>query len=371
MAFQALNGGFYWPDEVPSAHWALLSNSELLIDASGEKVAFIFVAPKTGNIDQLSFYIKTKTTNGTLTLTLETIDATNGRPSGTLVGTGATGTFSNTASNQVAVVTFGATLPAVTKGTQYAAVISQAAGSCTVLAVTHSDSTKMAPVSRLVYTLHNTGSWSTTSASPALTTRPNLAIRYDDTAYYYTPGIVCVSAFAQSAFNNTSATRERGLAFTLPFPARVSGFFLNANNVQSDYTVVLANAGGALATFSGDKDQSSFYTAGTNYGGTIQGYFSSTVDLAASTKYYLTLVPQSATNVSLHEATILDSSVSAQMGMWNGGTAAVLVTRDSGGAYTETATQRPYGMGIIVSAFDDAVSGGGGGLAMAVGGPLR
>jgi hypothetical protein len=148
--------------------------------------------------------------------------------------------------------------------------------------------------------------------------------------------------------------------FQFPFVVRVAGFFVVSNNVQSDYTVVLANtAGTALATFTGDKDKSSYYAAGTNYGGTLKGYFASPVDLAVNTKYYLTLVPQSATNVDLAEATILNTAVAAQMGMWNGGTAANLVTRDSGGAYTETTTQRPYGMGIIVSAFDDAVSGGG------------
>jgi hypothetical protein len=207
--------------------------------------------------------------------------------------------------------------------------------------------------------LHNTGTWNALSAAPALNSRPNVAIRYDDTNYYYTPGLVCASAFAQTAFNNTSATRERGIAFQLPFPARVSGFYVTANNVQSDYSVVLANSGGtALATFSGDKDQSSFYLAGTLYGGFFSGYFASTVDLAANTTYYLTLVPQSATNVSITEATILDTSVSGQMGMWNGGTAVTLVTRDSGGSYTTTATQRPYGMGLIVSGFDDATGGG-------------
>jgi hypothetical protein len=196
MAFQAFNGGFYWPDPISTTNIARLLENELTIDASGEKVAVVFVAPKTGNIDSVSFYVKTKTTNGTLTLTLETVSATNGQPTGTLVDTGATGTFSNTASNQVATVTFGATLPAVTKGTQYAAVISQAAGSCTILSLKNYISARLGPTSRLAYVMHNTGSWNATSAAPALDNVPNVAIRYDDAAYYFTPGVVCASAIA-------------------------------------------------------------------------------------------------------------------------------------------------------------------------------
>jgi hypothetical protein len=46
-----------------SVHGVLLGRlivNDLTIDASGEKVAIIFVAPKTGNIDQLSFFVRTR-----------------------------------------------------------------------------------------------------------------------------------------------------------------------------------------------------------------------------------------------------------------------------------------------------------------------
>lgn len=357
MAFQTFNGGFIWPDPQFGQDFGNSpATSELTIDASGEKVGFVFVAPKTGNIDLAAWYVKSKTTNGTLDLTMETVDAATGLPSGTLIATNTSGSFSNTSADQACAVTLTA-VAAVTKGTQYAMVISQNAGNCTIQLF----NPNLRFGSKLTYPLHYTGgAWSATSAAPARTLAPNIGLRYDDGAYYYIPGVMCFSTTALTTFNNTTATRERGLAFTLPFPGRVTGFFLIGSVNLSDYEVILATTDGtARLTFGGDKDLNSRYG---NYNGALQGYFSSTYDLAAATKYYLTLKPTSASNVSLREVTIIDATVPAQMGMLNGGTAAYLVTRDSGGAYTETTSQRPYGMGIVVSGFDDGAGGAGGGM---------
>jgi hypothetical protein len=336
---------------------------EIAIDASGEKVGFVFPAPKTGNIDRVFAYVRTKTTNGTLDVRLETVDPATGKPSGTLVATNTSGTFANTASNQTIDVTLTAVCPVV-KGTHYALVINQNAGNCTIMAISGPGNVVSGGMcSRLSTVFQNTGgSWSNRNAAPANAARPNFAVRYDDTNYYYIPGVVSLSTETRTGFNNTSGTRERGLAFTLPFPTRVTGFHLFGILAGGDYNVVLANTDGtALATYAGDKDLGSYYFVGSNYIGSYMGYFSSTVDLAAATKYYLTLVPTSASEVNLGEMTLISgASIPAQMGMWNGGTSAYLVTRASGGAYTEVTTERPYGMGLIVSAFDDGAGGGGG-----------
>jgi len=62
-----------------------------IIDAAGEKVAFIFEAPKTGTIDRLLFRTLGVTSGATVDVRLETIDASNGHPSGTLWGTDTNG----------------------------------------------------------------------------------------------------------------------------------------------------------------------------------------------------------------------------------------------------------------------------------------
>ena len=358
MAFQSLNGGFYWPDLFQNSLNANMSEQSTLLDASGEKIAFIFVAPKTGNIDKVHIRVPGHTTNSTLTLTLETIDATNGRPSGTLVGTGATGTVNTTGTGTYSV-TFGATLPAVTKGTQYALVVTQGTpGSLTVshIRVSSGGGWKF---NRLAYTLTFLSStWLALSATIPTSDRPNIAVRYDDGNYYYTPGLHCFSAATNTAFNSASDPVERGMFFQVPFPARVSGFYWMGASHSGDWKVILASTDGTeLASFTGDKDQVSFYAAGTGYPGCAAGYFSTEIDLTADTKYYLTVRPTTATNIAVTEHTQMDTSVSAMGGMFNGGTLVGQVRRASGGTYTETATARPLGMGLIFSAFD----GGGGG----------
>src|SRR5687768_589334 len=106
------------------------------------------------------------------------------------------------------------------------------------------------------------GAWSNRNAVPATDTRPNMAIRYSGGAYHWIPGVVSYSTFSTAAFNNTSATRERGIAFTLPFPVRVTGWYLLGTITDSDYEIVLANTSGtALKTYTGDKDPASYYFA--------------------------------------------------------------------------------------------------------------
>lgn len=362
MTIATFNGGFYWPEPVGGHRSSQLiaafgTLSSLTIDASGEKVGHVFIAPKTGNIDRVFAYASSKTSDGTLDVTLETIDPANGNPSGTLVTANASGTFSNNASPQTIDVTLTAA-GAVTIGEQYALVISQNAGNCAIQIGSAVPASSLKSYShRRCYTRHYTGgAWATGNSVSGRF--PCLAIRYDDGNYYYIPGVLPISTVALTTFNNTSATRERGLCFTLTFPARVSGFYFNGSASLSDHEVILAASDGtALATFSGDKDKnSSYYTYAAGY----SGYFSTPVDLAANTKYYLTLKPTSGSNVSLHEVTMISgASIAAQMGMMNGGTAAYLVTRDSGGTYTEVTTQRPIGTGIICSGFDDGAGGGG------------
>ena len=64
-----------------------------------EKLAFIFVVPKTGTIDRVSFSLGTVTTDDSLDIGLETVDATTGAPTGSAYGSSAVATQASVASN--------------------------------------------------------------------------------------------------------------------------------------------------------------------------------------------------------------------------------------------------------------------------------
>lgn len=362
MAIQTVNGGLYYPDPYWSATDFRPSEGTLAIDAANEKVAMIFQAPKTGNIDQVSFRVVAHTSAATLVIRLETV-AADGTPSGTLVGTNTSGTQLTTGANTTHTVTLTAAA-AVTKGTHYALVVAQpaaSAGNCTIQFWSNGSvgTDRNNQRHRLCYCLQFTASWESKTTTTAAIRAPSMAVRYDDTSWYWIPGAFPVSAFNRTTFNSGSTPDERGTRIITPFAARVTGFFFQGSCTAQDYSVVLYDSGGtALLTFSGDKDIFVGY-GGTNYAGLHVGYFSSTVDLAAGDTVYLLLKPASTTNVLLPDFDILDTGTAAMMGIFNGGTDLIFAQRTDAGSITTTDTKRPLSMGLIFSGFDDAAGGSG------------
>jgi hypothetical protein len=353
MTIQTFGGGFYWP-EPNTSYYVPINNAlaSLALDGAGKKAAAVFQAPATGTLEKVYVLIAGYASTGNLDFRLETVDASTGHPTGTLV----TGTTANAAVSITANGVFSATLNVeVVKGTVYALVWARSAGSYSVRcsgAFQHRFGVATA------YVRYDSGAGYGTISS-VYEKSPNFGIKIEG-AYYPVPGAIATSALANTTFNNTSTTRERGSAFVLPFTARVNGFFAMGTFGSANADFVLANtAGTALATYAFDKDSvTTSYAASTGYPHMIQGTFSATVDIAAGTTYYLTAKPTSGTDIALYETDIIDTSDTATMNCLNGGTNLKLVTRDSGGAYTVSTTKRPFSMGLIVSGFDDAAGGG-------------
>lgn len=354
MTIQAISGGFYWPE--PNSSPFLFNGStglvSLALDGASKKVGAIFQAPATGTLEKVYALIAGYSVTGDLDFRLETIDASTGAPSGSLV----TGTTANALVSITGNGVFSATLSvSVTKGTSYALVFARSAG-------TYSARCFQGSFYRFgigtTYLRYNSGAGYDSATGASRLRTPVTAIKISG-SYYPIQGALALSARSNTTFNNTSATRERGAALQLPFPVRASGFFAEGTFGTADCDFILSNtAGSALATLSFDKDLStSYYGNSSSYPHLVHGLFSSPVDLSASTTYYLTAKPTSATDIAVLDVDIMDTGDTNTMNCWNGGTGLKLVTRDSGGTYTVSSTKRPFAMGLICSGFGDDAGG--------------
>ena len=95
MALQTFGGTLQYPG-MPQINLITVASSGAL-SSSGFKAAVIVNAPATATIHTIGFYVVSKTTNGNVVVSLETVDATTGMPTGTAYGGSANVTVSITA----------------------------------------------------------------------------------------------------------------------------------------------------------------------------------------------------------------------------------------------------------------------------------
>lgn len=329
------------------------SNSQLLLDASGEKAAFVFRAPRTGTIDRVCFRTQTVTTGDTLDVRLETVDAATGDPTGTLwaANTNASQVVANADDN----VWFEVTLTAgavVTRGDRIAFVIvNGAAGALNIVQQIANSMLERLPMRPMNYALHFASSWAKQNSGMVG------AVRYSDGSYAHVPNLEPLANTAATVFNSGSSPDERGNRFILPFKARCVGLWAGlAKTAGATVDLKLYDSGSTLLeSVNLDLDVME------GSGGNAWGLFDSSVTLDAGSLYRMTIAPDTATSVTDREQ-IMQSA--ALMNAAHGGDAMYLTTRTDGGAWTDTATQR-VSMGLILDGLDDGAGGGssGGGAA--------
>lgn len=207
------------PRPLDDAAAGSLSYNTHLLDASGEKAAYIFQVAKTGNIRSIRFKLGTVTTGDTLKLGLYTV-GTDGKPTTTPYGGMVAGTVvvSDTDDNLGKTVTLGTDASAV-RGDIVAVVIefdAYVAGNLNLLWFRCGTSnTSVFPYGAL----YTAGAWVTNALNPAL------AIEYDDGSYALMPGVMPLTEGTSAyVINNSAATYDAvGLLFTLPTRVRIAG----------------------------------------------------------------------------------------------------------------------------------------------------
>lgn len=331
-------------------------SSSLLIDATGEKAAYIGQVWRPdrlgGDITRVGFRFGavTKAGGSGLTISLQDVDLANSplRPDEVIDQSVAiaNGNASFAANTWIRTNAFSANRT-VAFGENLAVVIEyDGAGRL------GADSVNIAGLQRDRNQLTIGAALKTTSWVTAPVPTQNVVLEFTDGVFgSLTPLAIINSAVNQISFNSgTAGADEYALEFSFPYGCRIDGgwFDLNLANASSNFDFVLYEGSTALTTVSVDAN------AIQQTGGTISCPVTfPEVTLTANTIYRLAVRPTSVNSITITHIDVADAN------HWNatsGGSAFRMAQRVDGGAWTTTLTRRPFA-GVRVSAID--VGGGG------------
>lgn len=310
--------------------------SSTALTANG-KVGFIFRAPKTGNIDRVVWYSGTATGSPTVDVRLETV--TNASPSGTLFGTNTnvvTGTLASSTEYESTLTSSAS----VTRGQLVGLSLNYNSGTSIGIGIDQAwqqiYSTNHFPQ------INTAGTWSIIGARTM-----RALLRYDD-GTYVSP-VIEGCAYGTSALVGFFTSGEKGIRFRLPYGARISGFWMNAD-IRNDVTFNLyadSTAPAGTALLSKQMTSASLIAAS----GIRQEPFDSSYTLLADTWYRLVVAFTGATGtrylLNTYGTSARRDAIAKDF----------YYTESSGGTWVDTTTQCPQ-LGIVL----DGVDSGGGGL---------
>lgn len=318
------------------------SGGDMLIDATAEKAAFVFIVPKSGTVTDITFYVRFVTTGDTLLGGIYTVDA-SGQPTSTGYGSMVGGTLSVTTSGQKTITL--ATPATMTKGDIVAVVISFNAFVAGNIAIGGMiDSTSITLDNRFPYATHFTGSW-----AQKRDRMPLMGIKYNDGTYGFTGWSMPVNSTAFGSYSIGTGTTpdEIGVTFTVPVGMRLFGVRVQVRaGAASNLRVKVYNSADALQT-SVDLP----YDLGK---GMHEIFFPATVSLTANSTYRVTILALTVNTITLDNIQFVEAAALAGGPF---GTAYYKTHRKSAGAWTDTTTEVPM-MYLIMDGVDAGSSGG-------------
>lgn len=356
MAYQAVNGLYYPIATNTASPIGGTIYTSILMDGSGDKVAFIFVCPKDGDLNLVGFLTGTVTLDDDLKVGFQDVDAATGDPDGTFdqyrVITIAitdddvwkeTGLITTTGAD-------GGAKRTVTKGQKLALVLeynSYVAGNLNI------------KIARQVGALiHDSGQhYIRANLSGAYAAQASLgiciALQYSDGAYYYIDNSYpFINTTANLAVNTGTTPDEVGLYFSVPFACKVDGIKVGADfDGNADIILYDTNGTSVLATSPIDKDIR---------GGATSQYFDTAfaeVTLTPGSFYRAVIKPSSATTVTVP---YMDFNSNAILGQISGGINCYWTQRTDAGSWSQTTTRRPN-IHLRISALSDGAADGSGG----------
>jgi hypothetical protein len=166
----------------------------------------------------------------------------------------------------------------------------------------------------------------------------NVILEFTDGTFGTLSGAIPFSAANNFAYHSGSTPDEYALKFQLPMSCKIDGadLWIYTTAVTSDFDVVLYDSDGAtaLATTS---------VSGYHCFASLREMFvpfSTEVVLAANTNYYLAVKPTQAVSTVLINYS--DVSASGHLAALFGGTTWITSSRTNAGAWSDTATRRPF-----------------------------
>lgn len=338
MAVTALEAFEYPGFVVPYSNNRSITIGSTTIDAAGEYVGAVFQAPKTGNIAAIHVRSATVSVAGDGDVRLETVDATTGFPTNTLVAanTNFVRTFSTNNNWYRNVLT---AVGPVTRGQRIAAVVRRSTGN---YGLSNYDSGSY--LASFPYGVLNTGSDSKSGAAL------NCLIEYDDTTYPQVFNLFGVTTATGSTINTGTTPDEVGLLFTAPLAFRTTGCVVHLD-LDGTAEVLLYDTSNniiAQATWL-DPDLRSATGAGR-----FELYWDAEATLTAGAQYRLVVKPTTVTSVVV---SCLDVNTAAYMSALSGGTDGHFTQRTDAGSWTQTTTKKPM-FALIVNGIDVAAASG-------------
>lgn len=322
----------------------------ILLDAAGEKAAFITKAPKTGNIAKVYFRTSTVTTATNTDVRVETVNTANGNPSGTLwdTDTNVVVPASSMTSNSWIAATL--TSPASVNRGDILAIVIAPTGTPNYYISRYDVISSNFP-----YVDHYTTSWAKISKLPIF------ILEYSD-GYMSTCEVGGIFPDRQTrSFNANSNPDEVGNKFVLPFKYRLAGVSYHVEFLDGNPSIKVYVGSTLHESIPIDPD----------------------IEAAISPIYqthFLTnpLVVDPNTTIRVTVTTDSTSTAAVETHYINPyyinvlpfGTSITTTQRTDGGAFTDVSTSREF-CTILIDQLDDGSgggSGGGSGLARIIGG---
>ena len=350
MTLNKFPGGLFVP-LLPSFSTTPPTIDYQTIDASVERVAFIFTAPKSGVLDKVEFRTGSVTLNvaSTLKISLQNISFAN-EPDGIADEYRIISSLSSNSWISPGLFTSDGTDSGTKRTVVRGDIIS-----CVIEFDTFnaSDSVQIGSLGVGTASPHfpnetefyNGTNWSHISSGPIM------ALLYEDGTYPYTIGAYPYSDLRNVSFNLSSSPDERGIAFSFPSNVRIGGAYARVSNsagggANIPYTLYDHDGYTVLVSVSVPVRINERYWS-CRFGGDVL--------IEANQIYRFAVSPASSSfGMTLAE---FDTNTAAIMRSLEGGENWYLTSRTDGGTWIDTPTTRPF-ISILVTAVDQDISGG-------------
>jgi hypothetical protein len=354
MALVDLFSRAQWPDQ-ETTFFNQGIGSQTDINAAAERIAWHFIAPQAGQIEQFHVQIGTLTTAQNVHFSIQDADS-DFKPDGTedefvVLASGSMSANTMTATGPITSDgTGGGTRRTVSKGDKLTLVAKFDSTVGDVDFVTGNGQGHSGLIPNTSVSVNSGSTWTFQDRYP------NMAIEYVTDGIVYTHNCYPLEAVTASSasFNTGTTPDEMAMKFQVPFTGRCVGAYFVGNNTDTiQYSIETA----AKSVVAGPD------TVLLDAGTTSQRRFvqwSTPVTLTIDTDYYLIWEPSTVTSKNHRYFTLSSAAMRAAL---PSGIVSSYNTRTDNGAWSEDTTKwSPFS--LVFDQLDDGAGGGGGSCAL-------
>ena len=317
------------------------------LDADGELCGCVFEIQRTGNISKIGIRTWNVIQPDTLKISLQTVDSTTGRPTGTLIHADAYGTQTVSAFNVCYWVSL-INPVAVSKNDILAIVVEFDNFASGYVQMFYAFSGIINSSFPYCFTFLG-GSWSLYDYVP------NFGLKYDDNIIEYNNILLPAVASAHIGWNTNINPDRRGLRFSVPYNCRISGVIIPLDlDADADIEIYDNDGTTLLETISLNKN-----LRGSIKSRPLHRNLITPIELTKDTFYRVVVHPTTDANMGIETLNLTDDGASEAMNALDGGVNFHYTTchgsPSAEGDWTQTPTNRPL-IGFMIDQLDDGVA---------------